>query len=81
MVGCISNTAYNGVYNENPLTFDHFNFSNIALHIDGESYTVPSLELDFINSLYRRCFNFMFGETCKVNTGKYLDVSLTEYHK
>ena len=54
MVGCVRNTAYNGVYNENPFNFEHFNLSNIAVHIDGQSDTVSSLELDFSNSLYLR---------------------------
>ena len=46
MVGCVRNTAYNGVYNENPFNFEHFNLSNIAVHIDGQSDTVPSLDPD-----------------------------------
>ena len=47
VVGCVRNTAYNGVYNENPFNFEHFNLSNIAVHIDGQSDTVPSLDPDF----------------------------------
>ena len=47
VVGCVRNTAYNGVYNENPFTFEHFNLSNIAVPIDGQSDTVLSLDPDF----------------------------------
>ena len=81
VVGCIRNTAYNGVYNENPFNFEHFNLSNIALHIDGQSDTVSSLDPDFTNSLYLRCFHSMFGGAVKVNTDEDLDVSRTEYDK
>ena len=35
VVGCVPNTAYNGVYNENPFNFEHFDLSDIAVHIDG----------------------------------------------
>ena len=79
MVGCVPNTAYNGVYNENPFNFEHFNLSNFAVHIGGQSDTVPSLDPDFTNSLYLRCFHSMFGGAGKVNTDEDLDVSRTEY--
>ena len=81
VVGFVRNTAYNGVYNENPFNFEHFNLSNIAVHIDGQSDTVPSLDPDFTNSLYLRCFYSMFGGAGKVNTDDDLDVSRTEYDK
>ena len=81
VVGCVRNTAYSGVYNENPFNFEHFNLSNIAVHIDGQSDTVPSLDPDFTNSLYLRCFHSMFGGAGKVNTDEDLDVSRTEYDK
>ena len=73
--GCVRNTAYNGVYNENPFNFEHFNLSKIAVHIDGQSDTVPSLDPDFTNSLYLWCFHSMFGGAGKVNTVEDLDVS------
>ena len=81
VVGCVRNTAYNGVYNENPFNFEHFNLSNIAVHIDGPSDTVPFLDPDFTNSLYLRCFHSMFGVAGKLNTDEDLDVSRTEYDK
>ena len=80
-VGCVCNTAYNGVYNETPLNFEQFNLSNNAAHIDGQSDTVSSRDLDFINSVYLKCFHSMFGGAGKVNTGEDLDVSQTEYNK
>ena len=81
VVGCVRNTAYNGIYNENPFNFEHFNLSYIAVHIDGQSDTVPSLDPDFTNSLYLRCFHSMFGGAGKLNTDVDLDVSRTEYDK
>ena len=81
VVGCVRNTAYNGVYNENPFNFEHFNLSNSTVHIDGQSDTVPSLDPDFTNSLYLRCFHSMFGGAGKVNTDKDLDLSRIEYNK
>ena len=74
-VGCVRNTAYYGVYNENPFNFEHFNLSNI----DRQPDTVPSLDPDFTNSLYLRCFHYMFGGAGKLNTDKDLVVSRTEY--
>ena len=58
-----------------------FNLSNIAVHIDGQSDTVSSLEPDFTNSFYLRLYNSMFGGAGKVNTDKDLDVFRTEYDK
>ena len=81
MVGCVRNTAYNGIYKENPFNFEHFNLSNIAVHIDSQSDTVPSQDPDFTNSLYLRCFHSIFGGAGKVNTDEDLDVSRTEYDK
>ena len=81
VVGYVRHTAYNGIYNENPFNFGHFNLSNIAVHIDGQSDTVPSLDPDFTNSLYLRCFHSMFGGAGKVYTDEDLDMSRTEYDK
>ena len=47
----------------------------------GASDTVPSLDPDFTNNLYMRCFHSMFGCAGKVNTDEDLDVSRTEYGK
>ena len=81
MVGCIRNTAYNGEYNDTPFNFEHFNLSNIAVHIDGHSDTMSSLDPEFANSLYLRCFHSMFEGAGKLNPDEDLDVSQTEYHK
>ena len=79
VVECVRNTAYKGVYNENPFNCEHFNLSNIAVHVDGQSDTVPPIDSEFTNSLYLRCFHSMFGSAGKVNTDEDLDVSRTEY--
>ena len=81
MVGCVRNTAYTGVYNDNPFHFEHFNLSNIVIHIDGQSDTMPSIDPDFTNSLCLRCFHSMFGGAGKVNTNEDLNVSRIEYDK
>ena len=65
----------------NPYNFEHFDLFNIAVHIDGQSDTVPSLDPDFTNSLYMRCFHSIFGGAGKVNMDEDLDVSRTEYNK
>ena len=79
--GCVRNSAYTGVYNENPFNYDHFNLSNMAVHNDGQSETVPFLDPDFTNSLYLRCLHSMFGDARKVNMDKALDISRTMYNK
>ena len=81
MIGCVRNKAYNGVYSETPFNFEHFNLSNIGVHIDGQSDTVDSLDPEFTNSLYLRCFHSMLRCTGKVNTNEDLDVFPTEYNK
>ena len=81
VVGCERNNAYTEVYNENPNNFEHLNLSNIVVHIDDQSDTVPSLDTYISNSLYLRCFHSMFGGTGKVNTDEDLDVSRIEYDK
>ena len=42
---------------------------------------ITSLDPDFTNSLYLRCFYSMFGGVRKVNTDEDLDVYRTEYDK
>ena len=81
VVVCVRNTAYNGLYNENPFNFEHFSLPNIAVHIDSQSDTLPSLDPDFTKSLYLRCFHSMFGGAGKVNTDEDLDVYRTENEK
>ena len=81
VVGCMRNTVYNGVYNEHPIKFEHVSFYKIAVHIDSQSDTVPSLYPGFTNSLYLRCFHSMFGGAVKVNTDEDFHVSRTEYDK
>ena len=81
VVGCVRNTAYNGVYNENQFNFEHFNLSNIAVHIDGQSVRVPSLDPEFKSSLELTCFYSIFGSAGKVNTDENLDVPRTDNDK
>ena len=67
------------VYNENPFNFEHVNLSNIYVHLDGQSDTVPSLDPDFSNNLYIMCYSFMFRGVCKVNTDEDFNVPRTAY--
>ena len=77
--GYVCNTKFNDVCYENP--FSLVQLSNITVNIDGQSDTVYSLDPDFTNSLYMRCFHSMFEGAGKVNTDEDLNVSRTEYDK
>ena len=81
VVGCVRNTAYNGVYNDKSFNCEHLNLSNIDVHIDGQPDSVPSLDPDFTYSLYLRSFYSMFGDAGTVNMDEDLDVPRTKYDK
>ena len=68
--GCVCNTAYNGVYDENPFNFVYFNLSNIAVHIDSQSATAPTLDPDYANSLNKKCFHSMYGMCMQSEHGR-----------
>ena len=68
VVGRVRNTAYNGIYNDNPFNLEQFNISNIAVHIDGQSDIVHSLDPELTDRLYLRCFHSMCESASHVNT-------------
>ena len=78
---CVRNDAYNGVNTLNPFNFAHFNLSHIKVHVDGQSDSIPSLEPDYTNDLFIRCYHSLFGAVGKVNTDEKFDISRTEYNK
>ena len=48
VVGCVRNTAYNGVYNENPFNFEHFKQfvpEVISFHVAGKVNTDEDLDV------------------------------------
>ena len=86
VIGCVRNSAYrinqyNGMHTENPFDFAHFNHQHLTVHINGQSDSIPSLDPDYANDLYLRCYHSLFGGVGKVNTDEDFDVSRTEYNK
>ena len=81
VIGCVRNSAYNGMHTENPFDFAHFNLQHLTVHINGQSDSIPSLDPDYANDLYLRCYHSLFGGVGKVNTDEDFDVSRTEYNK
>ena len=81
IVACVRNDAYNGVNTLNPFTFTHFNCSHIKVSIDGQSNSIPALELDYAHDLFIKWYHSLFGGVGKINTDEDFDVSRTEYNK
>jgi hypothetical protein len=47
VIGLVAAAAFNGNYTRNPFKFHHFNISNIALVVDGETVPGRPMKLDF----------------------------------
>ena len=38
VIGCVQNRGFNGAYNLNPFNFEHFNLTQVKIHLDGQQH-------------------------------------------
>ncbi|XP_064598004.1 uncharacterized protein F54H12.2-like [Liolophura sinensis] len=74
VVGCVSNSAFDGSYAKNPFHFQHFYTNFVALHVGGRQIPAKPLTPDFeTGNFVRTCMN-LFANTRKVfhDEGNYI---------
>ncbi|KAJ8050168.1 hypothetical protein HOLleu_03264 [Holothuria leucospilota] len=70
IVGCVTNTAANGSYTENPYNFEHFGLNFLALYMDGDQIPYKPLKPSFnavTGGNYIRAYQTLFSGTNKIN--------------
>ena len=79
IIGCVDNKAFNGDYKLNPFNFQHFNVSELSIHLDGQQHAIKPLKMDYSNNLYVDAYMSMFSGTRKENQDEGNDIGRTEY--
>ena len=80
MVGLVSNQAFNGHLESNPLNFKHYNLSEIALFLDGQQqFALKPIQPDYANGLYIRAYESLFTGTGKQFRDEGLYISREDY--
>ncbi len=59
LAGLVDATAFSGNIQKNPLLFDHFNASEAAFYVDGESVPTQPLKMNFAGSDERRTEGYL----------------------
>ena len=60
VIGCVNNTAFNGVIEENPFDFKNYNISFLAVYVNGEQIPCKPLQPKFEQQHYIRAYNSLF---------------------
>ena len=81
VVGLVDAEAFAGNYHMNPFRFKHFNLSNIAFYIDGESIPHPPLELDFKDCDYLAGLQSLYRVSGKLNENTDIGISRDIYRQ
>ncbi|CAF1087024.1 unnamed protein product, partial [Brachionus calyciflorus] len=82
VIGFVRNSAYDGVLDQNPFNFGHFNLTKLNLMVDGLSspYYKP-LELNFAKNQYIRGYYSLFENIDKPVFATGNDISREDYPK
>ena len=60
-IALVDNVAYNGTYNKNQFSFDHFNLNKLIVYIDGERVPWAELKLAYDNNQYLQAYYTLFA--------------------
>jgi len=63
VIGFVSNTAFNGQYNENPFQFQHFNLNKLQVQVGSKFYPPTPLTPDFANNLFIPSYHTLISGT------------------
>ena len=63
ILGLVENTAFNGSFNRNPFNFQHFKATQAGVYVNGESYPMKALQLNFDQNLYLPGYMSLFSGT------------------
>ncbi len=62
-VGMVTAAAYDGSYVTNPYNFQHFNLTNLALHLDDRSVPGEELSMNYADASYMNAYRSLFSST------------------
>ena len=79
IIGLISNTNFNGAYNQHPFEFDHFHVGNIEVSVDGENVCGTPMQLDYEKQKYMRAYNGLFHALNKSYKDSGLDITYKDF--
>jgi len=79
VVGLVSNSAFNGAYDENPFNFQHYNLSQMKVYLDGQSQYVKPIETNYAQNQFVSAYLSLFSGTGKLNKDEGTDISRSEY--
>ena len=63
----MDNDSYSGNYKKNPLNFQHYNLTSIAISVNGEEIPFKPLKLNFDDKLFVTAYNTLFSGTGKLH--------------
>jgi hypothetical protein len=63
VIGFVSNTAYNGSYQQNPFHFEHFNVNKLQVQVGSNFYPPTPLTPNFADNLYLQSYYTLFSGT------------------
>ena len=79
VVGLVSNRAFNGLVECNPLEFKHFDVNYFALYMDRVQHPKKPLTPDFNQDQFLRSYTTLFEGTCMLNDDKGHGIQRTGY--
>jgi hypothetical protein len=80
VVGLVDNAAFNGNTARNPFNFQHFNLTEVSVHLDGlQQHTVKPLRPDYANNEYISAYMSMYGGTGKINRDEGNNITRNDY--
>ena len=80
IIGCVSNSAFNGRLNSNPFNFKHYNLSEIAVYLDGQQHGIKPLHCNYNTGEYIQSFMTLFNGTGKCYRDEGNDISRGDYN-
>lgn len=82
VIGLVESTAFNGGYKENPLNFQHFNMSSLAISVNGGSAPYKPIKLSFGESpRFIEAFLSVFWSTEKMFYDTDSNITQQDYPK
>ena len=79
IIAFVKSSSFNGVYDENPFNFEHFNASHIALHVDRRQVPARALTPDFQRQKYVRSYHSMMLASGQVNRDNGNNINYKEF--
>ena len=79
VIGLVSDVAMSGGYQQNPLNFEHFGCTQMALYVNGEMFPTRPYQPDFANGRYIRDYLSIFKGNGILYSDKSVGINRHEY--